>query len=244
MRHLLRSPLMLTLAGLLAGCASSVSGDPRPADLPVAALAAPADASPAVAGAIVSDAMVTLALVTGPADAAWFHELREAAGMEAMTRPGTLAPDMGAAFLGLEAVGDTTIELRYGDTTFRVHDALYDLGRQRLVDLLSFRVDSASAARPLVISLTEYVATDVPPGAAVVLAVAVPSAAVGDSVARMLTPMYRGVAHCGADAEVVAGAGVRLFYGPEVRMYCTDARAGASAAGDLVRADLVVGRRR
>lgn len=244
MTNALRSIIALAVVALGSGCMSGAPGDPRPVDMPVTALRAGDDVSAVAAGEALREAGPRLALVMGPVDPAWYAAVREASGLAHMTRPATLGPDLGVAFMGLEPVGDTLMELRYGDTQFGVHDALYDLGRDRFVDLLSFSVESAAEARPLVISLTEYMATDVLPGAAVVLAVAVPSPAVGDSVAMMLGPMYRGVVGCGADVRAVAGAGVRLFYGPDARMYCTAAEAAPTAAGDRVQAALVVGRQR
>jgi hypothetical protein len=237
--------MVLAAVALGAGCMSGAPGDPRPVDMPVSALRAAGGVSAAAAGEALREAGSRLVLVMGPADPAWYPAVQAAAGMEHMTRPAELGPDVGVAFLGLEPVGDTLMALRHsGAATFHVHDALYDLGRDRLVDLLSFRVETGAEARPLVTALSEYMATDVPPGAAVVMAVAVPSRAVGDSVAMMLGPMYSGVVGCGADAGAVAGAGIRLFYGPAARMYCTGAEATTTAAGDRVRADLVVGRQR
>jgi hypothetical protein len=244
MTQVLGRVMVLAVVALGAGCMSGAPGDPRPVDMPVSALRAAGEVPADAAGEAVREAGSRLALVMGPADPAWYAAVQAAAGMRHMTRPAELGPDLGVAFLGLEPVGDTLMVLRHGDATFRVHDALYDLGRERFLDLLSFRVETGAEARPLVIALSEYMATDVLPGAAVVLAVAVPSPAVGDSVAMMLGPMYRGVEGCGADPGAVAGAGIRLFFGPAARMYCTRAEAAGTAAGHRVRADLVVGRQR
>lgn len=240
MKRLLTSLITLTVVG----CSPTMGlGDPRPTDAPTVAIRAAADASPADVGSAIREARPRFALVVGPGDEAWFREMAAASGLDAMTRPGVVAPDMGLAFLGIEAVGDTMMTLSYEGGTFAVHDALFDLGQRRFLDLLSFRVESVADARPMITALSEYVATDVMAGAAVIMAVAVPSPEVGDSVARMLSPMYAGATHCDASAEAVARSGIRLFYGPAARIYCTSVAVEAIPAGDRVRAELVVGRR-
>jgi hypothetical protein len=236
--------LFVSLVVLMSAACSPTMGEPRHLSLPTVALRADADVTPAAAAAALREANPRIALVFGPADADWYAAVAAASGLAAMSGPGMIGPDLGVAFLGLEAVGDTTIEITYEGGSFTLHDALYDLGRRRWLDLLSFRVETAAEARPAVLALAAYVASDVEPGAAVVLAVAVPSAEVGDSVARLLTPMYRGAPLCGAAADVVAGSGVRLFFGPEARIYCRDASAAVTTGGDRVRAELVAGRRR
>lgn len=240
-----RLPASLTALILAAaGCSPTMgTGDPRPTDVPTVAIRAAAGAAPAEVGAAIAEVRPRFALVAGPADEAWFRDMAAASGLASMTRPGVAAPDMRLAFLGMEAVGDTMMELSYEGGTFRVHDALFDLGQRRFLDLLSFRVEIAADARPMIAALTGYVATDVMPGAAVIMAVAVPTAAAGDSVARMLSPMYSGAAHCNASTEAVGRSGIRLFYGPAARIYCTSAAAEEVPAGDRVRAQLVVGRR-
>jgi hypothetical protein len=236
--------LVSLTALLLAGCSPTMGlGDPRPTDTPTVAIRAAADATAADVGAAIAEVGPRFALVAGPADEAWFREMAAASGLASMTRPGVATPDMGLAFLGMEAVGDTMMAVAYEGGTLMVHDALFDLGQRRFLDLLSFRADDAAGARPMITALTEYIATDVMPGAAVIMAVAVPSAAVGDSVARMLSPMYRGAVHCDAPESAVARSGIRLFFGPAARIYCQSAAAESLAAGDRVRADLVVGRR-
>jgi hypothetical protein len=236
--------LFVSLLVLMVTACSPTMGEPRHLGLATVALRAGADVPPEAAAAALREGNPRIALVMAPADTAWFAAVAAAARLEPVSGPGMMAPDLGVAFLGMEAVGDTTLEITYEGGSFILHDALYDLGQRRWLDLLSFRVDTPAEARPLVLALTEYVATDVEPGAAVVMAVAVPSAAVGDSVARMLSPMYRGAPLCDAPSAAVAESGVRLFFGPEARIYCRTANAEATEGGDRVRAELVVGRRR
>lgn len=244
MKRLLASTVPLVVVPLiLLGCAPG-TGDPRPVDMPTTVLRAEAGTSAAAAAAAIVAASPRIALVAGPANEAWFNEVASAAGLGGISGPATAGPDLGLAFLGMEVVGDTTIQLQYEGGSFVVQDALYDLGQRRFLDLLSFRVATEAAVRPMIGALTDYMATDVMPGAAVIMAVAVPSPAAGDSVARLLTPAYRGAAHCGAEADAVTGAGIRLFFGPDARIYCRSAAVIGTAGGERVDADLVVGRRR
>ncbi len=238
MRRLFAS--LIVLAGV--GC-SPTMGEPPHINMPTVAFRAETGANPDAVGAAIREAGPRIALVAGPPDDAWFQAVAREAGLSGVSGPGTVGPDLGIAFIGMEPVGDTTVELSYPGGTFRVHDALYDLDRRRFMDLLAFRVDDAADARAKISALTQYIATDVYPGAAVILAVAVPTSAVGDSVARQLSPAYRGAGHCGAAADDIAASEFRLFFGPEARMFCRSAAVTATAAGDRIRAELVAGRR-
>lgn len=244
MKRLLASTVPLVLVPLVMAACAPGTGDPRPVDMPTTVLRAEAGTSPAAAAAAIVAASPRIALVAGPADEAWFAEVASAAGLSTVSGPALAGADLGLAFLGMEVVGDTTIQLQYDGGTFVLQDALYDLGQRRFLDLLSFRVGTEVEVRRIIGALTDYIATDVMPGAAVIMAVAVPSPAVGDSVARLLSPAYRGAAHCGAEADAVAGAGIRLFFGPDARIYCRSAAVSGTAGGERVDADLVVGRRR
>jgi hypothetical protein len=235
--------LSVSLLALCVTACSPTMGEPRHLSLPTVLLHAGQDVSPAAAGALIREARPRIALVLAHADSLWFTAVADAAGLQPMSGPGMLDADLGVAFLGLEPVGDTTVEITYDGGSFMLHDALYDLGSRRWLDLLTLQVRTPEEARPVFRALAEYVATDVEPDAAVVLAVAVPSAEVGDSVAQMLTPMYRGAPFCGAPPDVLAGAGVRLFFGPEARIYCRAATAALTPGGARIRAELVVGRR-
>jgi hypothetical protein len=229
-------PLLLFV---FAACAPGM-GDPRPVPVPTVAFRADDGADAVAVAQAIRQAAPRLALVMGPADAEWFTSLAGAVRLE-HTRPGT-SGGMGLAFLGPEAVGDTTLDLRYADGQFTLHDALYDFGDRRFVDLLAFAVDDPASARPIVTALAEYIATDVPHNAAIIMAVAVASEAVGDSLARVLSPAYRDARGCGAAATPDA-PGLRLFFGPEVRAYCREAVGARVEGGTLIHADLVVGRR-
>jgi hypothetical protein len=239
-----RLPLSLAVLSLVAVSCGPSMGDPRPMDLPAVALVAPPATGADVAAAALAETRPRVALVMGPADPGWFDAVAQGARLTPVTGPGVLETELAVAFLGREAVGDTTLSIAYEGGSFILHDALFDLGQGRMLDLLAFRINGPSEVRAMLGALSAYVATDVMPGAAVIMAVAVPTPAVGDSVARLLSPMYDGVSRCGVPMDDVASVGVRLFYGPEARIFCRSAGAERTAAGDLVRADLVVGRRR
>lgn len=233
--------LLLVSTVVLGACAVNLGG-PSPIDVPTAAIRADADASAAAVGSALRDAGVRAAFLTADRDDGWFTEV---AGAADLTLSGP-APMNGLrlAFLGPEPLGDTTLTLRYDDGRLPIHDALYEIEDDRLLDLLAFRVEDAASVRPAMGALLEYVATDVNNSAALVLAAVVPSGAAGDSIARMLSPAYYDALRCeGGTPPATDRDGIRLFYGPEARMYCNDATAGEIEVGDWVRAQLVMGRR-
>lgn len=239
MRRLLPS---LALAIGLTACAVSLSG---PRDIPISAVAirAPAGVGADAVSALVSDTVTEVALVSAPADSAWFAGVAGATGLT-LNGPADLG-ETRVGFLAIEEpVGDTTVVLSWDGGTLNVRDALYEVEEGRYLDLLAFRIEDAATARPAVTAFMEYMATDVMNSAAVLMAVAVPSAAVGDSVGRMLSPAYFDALRCEPGLTPRSEReGVRLFYGPEARVYCTSAAASDGAAGDVVRANLVLGRR-
>lgn len=231
--------LLPSLVGLAVTACSMNMGGPKDIAVPTTAVrAAPGSSAADVASAIGGS---RAAFVMGPTDSAWYAGVADAAGL---TLSGPLrSGDIGLSFMAMKPVGDTVVELRYAGGQFQVLDALYDLGKKRYLDLLSFRVDHADHARAIVASLLEYVATDVDPTAAVAMAVAVPSPVVGDSVARMLTPGFFDALKCGDPTRPESSNGMRLFYGPEARLYCRSASTEQAAVGTVVHARLVAGRR-
>lgn len=240
MRRLLPLPLLAALT--VAGCAANM-GAPREIPVATVALRAESATDPGVAGMAIRQAGARAALLVSRAPEIWYRSVATAAGLQ-LSGPARTPDGLGLAFLGPEPLGDTAIDLRYEGGSFVLQDALYELDDERYLDLLAFEVTEAAAARPLIASLLAYVATDVNPSAAVVMAVAVPNGVVGDSVARMLSPGFDDARRCGGGAgDSGEGLGVRLFYGPEARIFCRTASAEEVAAGALVRAELVMGRR-
>ena len=231
--------LTILTAGVAAACAVNLGG---PRDFALTTVGLRTVGGTTVAQAAESLRGAEVALVASPSDAGWFSGLAQTTGLH-LSGPAVTDDGLGLAFLAMEPVGDTIIRLAYDGGTFELLDALYSLDDEGpYLDLMAFRVERAADARPMIRSLLQYVATDVMASSAVVFAVAVPTAAVGDSVARMFSPAYFDAARCdGEGAGSVAG--IRLFYGPEARMYCQGASAAAAAGGEVVRATLVVGRR-
>ncbi len=236
----MRRTVLGFLAFGLTGCALGM-GAPDDVALSTVGLRVSSDADATAALAALREVDARVALVAAPADSAWFAWLAEASGLH-LSGPAR-AGDLSLAFLAGEAVGDTAIDLSYeGGGTFTVQDALYELADDHYLDLMAFRVDAAETVRPIITSLLRYVATDVDPTAAVVFAVAVPDAAVGDSVARLLGPGYFDAFRCaGGDRDAEVAGGIRLFYGPERRIRCGGAAGAVVPAGLRVHAELVAG---
>jgi hypothetical protein len=229
MKHLLTAIAALALSA----CALNL-GAPSEIDVPTAAVRVENGTDAGTVASALQGAGIQAAVVATTAGGSWFDELGTAASLH-LSGPGEMAGLRMGFFTAVEAVGDTTIDLAYDGGVVTVHDALYEIEENRLLDILAFRMDDAGA-------FLEYVATDVSNQAAVVIAVAVPSAEVGDAVARMLSPGFYDARRC-EDAGASNGEEIRLFYGPEARMFCTGAETEELADGELVRARLTMGRR-
>jgi hypothetical protein len=225
---------------VLAACASALSG-PKDISVTTVALRASPGASAESVAAAIGGAGARAALVAAPRSEDWFQAVATATDLT-LSGPAEVG-DLGLAFLAPEPVGDTTIALPYGDTELVIRDALYEIEEDRLLDLIAFRVSDETVVRDAIRRLMEYVATDVNNAAALVMAVAVPNSAAADSVARMLSPGYYDAARCEVGQDATTGPGIRLFYGPDARVYCTNAALEERPEGAWVRADLIMGRR-
>lgn len=235
MKRLLLSTIALTLG--LTACAVNLGG-PRDIPLTAVALRAGPGAAPGDVAASLTSPRAGVALVAAEADSAWFAALGEA--LDRTVSGPAVTGDLALGFLGDEPLGDTTIVLSFDGGSLTVQDALYEVDDDRFLDLMAFRIDDLATARPALAALMEYMASDVMNSAAVVMAVAVSSPAAGDSVGRMLSPAYFDALRCEPGlAPPEDRAGIRLFYGPEARVYCS----AATVTGDVVRANLVLGRR-
>lgn len=235
-----RIPVTAVAALILGGCAAGMGG-PSDLDMPTAVVHAGPDATPAAVAAAVQASGARATFVAAPQDSAWFAALAGAAGLH-LSGPAPTG-DLGMAFLAPEPLGDTTHTLDYDGGSFTIQDALYEIREERFLDLIAFQIDDETPVSEAVAALLAYVATDVDNVAAVVMAVAVPDSETGDSVARMLGPAYFDALRCAGGATAPAGPHVRLFYGPAARMFCEGVHIETVAAGDLIHADLVMGRR-
>lgn len=210
----------------LAACAVRLGG-PKPVEYRTIALNVGSQAGPAEVAGWIQRSDANLVLLAAAADSAWFGEVARRTRLK-LSGPGAAGP-VSFAFLASEPVGDTTVALPLAaGGEVAVHDALYRVDKRRYLDLLAVRIPSSAPPREAVKSLLEYVATDVMTDAAVVLAVDVADAAAGDSVAALIAPAFRDVRTClgrgEGGAEGGGAVGMRLFFGPEAKLRCEDAR--------------------
>ena len=222
-----------------AACAANMGG-PRDVPLSTVALRVDQGVTAEQAAAALLEANARVALVAAPADSAWFGAVAGATGLH-LSGPG--GGPLSLALMGMEPLGDTVIDLTFEDGTVTVVDALYELDDDHYLDLMAFEVGSDDAIQPLVTRMLRYIATDVDPSAGVVLAIAVPDVATGDSIARLLSPGYFDARRCANGTAAASNGSIRLFYGPEARMWCRDASEGAIVGGDRIHAQLVAGLR-
>lgn len=212
-----------------AACAVRIGGPDAVAYRTFALDVAGTPAASAVAERI-RGAGADVVFLSAEADSAWFGQVAGQTQLQ-LSGPSKVGPTA-LAFLAGSPVGDTTIALPVpGEQPLIVHDALYEVDDERYLDLLAVRVESATRARSALHAFLEYVATDVYPEAAVVVAVDVPDVPVGDSVAALLRPAFREAQDCIAGESTDNGppllpapVGMRLFYGPELRIRCEEAR--------------------
>jgi hypothetical protein len=220
MSRALRTTAALIAAVSLGACAVRLGG-PRPLELQVAALAAPAGATADATAQRLAGSDVVL--LSADADSAWFAAVARQAGLE-LSGPGTTA-GRGLAFMTrLELLGDTALVLQVpGGGSVHMQDALYRVDRDRLLDLMMVRFDGPDLRRA-VQTLLGYIATDV--GAAVPVLLAVDGTqAVADSAALLMRAYYSNAQECRvSEIPAAAGTGVRLLYGPSARIGCQSAR--------------------
>lgn len=234
-------PMLFLLVA--SGCSVRLGG-PGPVEYRTVALSTGAGTLPDQVAEYIRQANANLVLLAAQEDSTWFAEVARRSKLT-LSGPGD-AGGVALAFLASAPLGDTTVALplETGGSVV-VHDALYRVDKHRYLDLLALRVDNAAAVRPVVQALLRYVATDVMTDAAVVLAVAVPDAPTGDALAALLDPIFRDARSCLPESsrgdKVAAGAGMRLFYGPEARLRCEGARQLGDPAAPVV-VQLVVDR--
>lgn len=240
---MIRISLIAVVSLLALGGCSVRLGGPGPVSYRTVAFSTGPGTAPSEVAAYIRRARANVVLLAAQADKAWFEELARESGLT-LSGPSS-AGDVGLAFLASAPVGDTTVALPLAEGgSVVLHDALYRVDKHRFLDLLALRVESAEVVRPAVQALLRYVATDVMSHAAVVLAIDVPDSATGDAVASLLEPAFLDARTClgEGDRSQEAGAGMRLFYGPEARLRCESARQVGSGADTPVVAQLVIDR--
>jgi len=196
--------------------------------------------TPEQAAAMIRQNNARLVLMSTPRDTGWVSAVASASGLTS-TRPGTV-DNTTLAFLAWKPVGDTTHTVSVpGGGRIRLHDALYEIEKNRHIDLMTVVFDPNTNVREGVRALLGYIATDVSSNVPVVLAVYSPNTAVSDSVAAVTRAAWAVAADCSAKSSADGASRnmvMRLFYFPAARIRCLDARTidapGAPVAARLV----------
>lgn len=226
---------------VLAGCAVRLGGPSPERYVAVATRAGGEDA--AATAARLQSLGARLVLLSADRDSAWFADVAQRTNLK-LSGPGRTGPS-GLAFLTpMEAVGDTSLVLEVpGGGQIHMHDALYEIDKDRHIDLMLIRFDGESSASAAVTRWIEYYATDVGNASAVLLALETTTPAAADSVTLALRSALASVADCGDRGEQGAAATgtLRLFYGPQARIACERGEIAAVEPPTLV-ARVVVGR--
>lgn len=234
---------LLLLAITVTACAVRLGGS-KPEEFQTLALPVAPSGSAADAAALIRDAGAKLVLVSAKRDSAWFADVATRTGLD-LSGPGDVGRTSFAFLTDLKILGDTTIALNVGSAgKLYLHDALYEIGKERTIDLMLMSVDESLDLRDVVRTLLGYIATDVGATAAIVMAVDAPTEQAGDSIAVLMRAAFENAWECAAAAATNGSAPpmrLRLFFGPSVRMRCLSART-VQGAGTPITARLLVGR--
>ena len=173
------------------------------------------------------------ALVSSDRDSAWLAAAATAAGLQ-ITRPGRVG-NATYTFFGPKALGDTTHTVPVpGGGQIRLHDALYQIDKNRTLDLILARFDSITDISRAARALLAYVGSDVSNNAALLLAIEAPSSQAGDSIARSLRTYLSETRECaGGDNNAGTGSSLRVFFGPTARIRCERAQVLNEAGGPV-----------
>ena len=152
--------------------------------------------------------------------------------------------ELNATVVSMEPVGDTSLVLEVpGGGRIHMHDALYEIDKDRHIDLMLIRFEDGTSASAAVTRWLEYYASDVGNASAVLLALETATPAAADSVTRALRSALESLADCGdrGDEGAAASGTLRLFHGPQARIACERGEVAATDPPTLV-ARVVVGR--
>lgn len=184
-----------------------------------------ANASAEQAALILTQRGAEYAIISAPHDSAWFADVAARAKLTT-TRPG-LVNGRTYAFIGPKALGDTTLTLTVpGGGVLRIHDALFEVDKNRRIDLMTVQLDSTVNLNRSITRLLEYVASDVGATVSVLLAIEAETPAMGDSVSVIMRPLYTDLFECTAEGKAGASPSdlpIRTFFGPSARMRCKSA---------------------
>lgn len=215
----------LAMAGALAVSACAVRlGGPAPEEYDALALHADGDA--AAVGRQLRSASADLVLLSAPQDSTWFANVAQQADLT-LSGPGTTSGSGLALLSRLKLLGDTALALPVeGGGQLHMMDALYEVSKDRHLDMMLVRIPQDASAREGVRTLLGYIATDVGGTAAVLLAIDAVTPQRADSTALLLRAAFEQVNDCRGrgPGNAAAGQALRLFYGPTARIDCEDAR--------------------
>jgi len=216
--------------------------DPDPVEYQAVAIHAGPAASAEQTASQIREARADVALLVAAHDSAWINDVARRAELVS-TRPGRLG-EQTFAFLGARPVGDTTLTLSVpSGGELRVHDALYNIDKTRRLDLLTVSIDQGTNVRDAVTRLLGYVATDVYPNAAIILAVHTATPEQADTMAVATRAAMGDAWECTQAARQGGSpspANLRMFYFPAARIQCESARVLDSPPG--IAAQLIVQR--
>jgi hypothetical protein len=215
--------LYVALTAGLTACAVRMGG-PKPVEYDAAAVRFEAGTTPAAAAEQLKALGVELALIMTPNDSSWVRQVAQLT-QRISTRPGR-AGDLTLAFLAFKPEGDTTLTLNVASGgRVLLHDALYNIDKERRLDLMAVVIEPGTGAQDAVRSLLQYVATEVMSIAVGVMALQAPNAAVADSVTQLTRAVWADVVECVDPARRSAAlAQLRLLYFPPARVRCQQAQ--------------------
>lgn len=244
MTRFARNLTLSLLAVSVSACAVRLGG-PSPEDYDVAAILELRDADADAVAERIRDAGAEIVLLAAERqDSAWFAYVAYRAGL-ALSGPGTTS-GRGYVFMttpSLELLGDTSLVLPVqGGGSLHMHDALYSIDDYRNIDLMIVRLDD-SDLRESVRTLLDYIASDVPADAPLLLVLDGPTAQAAADAATMVRATLGDAHECGVgdSGETGAAPAVRLLYGPSARVRCESARRLPGTTQGIV-ARLEVGR--
>jgi hypothetical protein len=211
-------------------------GGAKPEPYNALALHAVAGMTEADAAGMITANSADLVLLSAERDSAWFAAVA-AQSQLSLSGPGHTGPASLAFLTRLELLGDTALVLPVqSGGTLHVQDALYKVDKERSLDMMLVSFADVTAVREGVRALLGYIATDVGGTAALVLGIDADDQAVGDSAAVLIRAAFDNALDCGDNppAAPVGGLAMRLFYGPEARMTCTNAHVIAGNPNAIV----------
>lgn len=213
--------VVLVMALAASGCALRLGG-PSPESFTAVAVA-DAAGDPAAFASQLKGAGADVVLLSASYDSVALAEVARQTQLT-LSGPGGEGGSRLALLSRLKVLGDTALSLAAGSGRLHVMDALYEVDKNRNLDLMFMRMAEGTSARDAVRSLLSYYATDVGGTSAVLLALQATTPQAADSAALLLRSAFGTVLDCGERAETPAAPAssgtLRFFYGPQARIQC------------------------